>query len=496
MKSDTDSVLEQPSAPREKRAINPWMLVVGAVVGGAVLIVVVLVAVAWLSPRRPLTENERRMPDGTVLKIEAVTSGTVHWCEFEGSSSEPWAFWDRRTDTVRDAASGPTTFENSLELKIWMARRAERSSQLLPLDWWGSSSVVNSLGVEVADFNPRHLHIEPTRVFMVDDKRPFATTRREGEQWLVNSSFPAFRTDSGKFRLRVKNTSGDVVAEFDLNHPSPPPFKDWHADVLPVTKTVEGLAVTLQRFQRLSETDRTDRFRPLLKLLGLEAVITENGLATQDWEFSCRLDDPFGHDVQFGPKDFTGEPAWRLQLGARRQSDAEFPASETWVLADVPLPSKDSVQFRSDTHTLDGVTFKLALIAGPGHVKYSIPAEPIAQPDNNLAQILTIPVFETPASVKRDRDESTMKIDAEVDFPHVTFEITRQSFGGTALMKARNSQGENVATQQYFIDGRWSYFLKTEPDAKSITLLFIVSRGREFEFFVKPPETSEKKPLP
>ena len=236
MKSDTDSVLEQPSAPREKRAINPWLLVVGAVVGGAVLIVVVLVAVAWLSPRRPLSENERRMPDGTVLKIEAVTSGNTHWCEFEGSSSEPWAFWDRRTETVRDSATEPVAFGNSLELKIWMARRAERSSQLLPFDWWGSSSVVNSLGVEVADFNPRHLHIEPTRVFMVDDKRPFPATRREGEQWLVNSSFPAFRTDSGKFRLRVKNASGVVVAEFDLNHPSPPPFKDWHADVLPVTK--------------------------------------------------------------------------------------------------------------------------------------------------------------------------------------------------------------------------------------------------------------------
>lgn len=41
-----------------------------------------------------------------------------------------------------------------------------------------------------------------------------------------------------------------------------------------------------------------------------------------------------------------------------------------------------------------------------------------------------------------------------------------------------------------------SYFFKTEPDAKSLTLSVIVHKGDEFEFFIKPPELPEDKPMP
>lgn len=41
-----------------------------------------------------------------------------------------------------------------------------------------------------------------------------------------------------------------------------------------------------------------------------------------------------------------------------------------------------------------------------------------------------------------------------------------------------------------------SFFFKTEPDAKFLTLSIIVHKGHEFEFFIKPPELPEDKPMP
>ncbi len=75
MKSDATSVLEQPPAPREKRPLNPWLLVFITIGMFLTLVIIGLPLLALLAPKQSLRDNEFLMPDGKVLRIEAVTWG-------------------------------------------------------------------------------------------------------------------------------------------------------------------------------------------------------------------------------------------------------------------------------------------------------------------------------------------------------------------------------------------------------------------------------------
>ncbi len=332
MKSEPQSVLEQLPAQRAKRSINPWVLIFGTSIGGVVLIAVVLWFLAWMAPEPQLGENERRLPDGSILKIEGVTWGQNHAIVYDYSPSEPWRFWDHRKLPIIDFRNPPPV------LRIWMSHRNGRSGRSLDFDWWGSSTVINSLGVEISDSNPQHRQIGRSGIKESAGRRPFRANHRDGDAWVVSSSFPAFRTDNGRFPLRVKNTSGEVVATFELTHPSPPPVKNWQAEELPATKSDGDLTVTLHRLQRefYSHPDgrklKTWYFSP-------ETTVTENGLPTNDWYFGMSLDNPFGNNFSMlGTTVSAGEPAWRVHLSGYRRENTEFPAAETWTLADVPLP--------------------------------------------------------------------------------------------------------------------------------------------------------------
>ncbi|GDY10395.1 hypothetical protein LBMAG52_38830 [Planctomycetia bacterium] len=52
MKSDATSVLEQPPVPREKRPLNPWLLVLGVSLGFAIFVVSGLLL---LAPKQSLS---------------------------------------------------------------------------------------------------------------------------------------------------------------------------------------------------------------------------------------------------------------------------------------------------------------------------------------------------------------------------------------------------------------------------------------------------------
>lgn len=481
--------LPEQQAARARRTVNPWVLILGGSVGAVAIIVLVLFVVARLTPERPLGDNERLMPDGTVLKIEGVTWGLIHFVSVDCPPAQPWAFWDDRQVQVYDN-------QGIQALKIWMTHRDRRSGRLLNFDWWGTSTVTNSLGVEISDYAPTYF-IAGQFNGMKSSRRPFRANGpdRDGT-WLVNSSFPAFRTDNGKFLLQVKNTSGEVVAKFDLIHPSPPAAKNWQAEELPATKSQGDLMVTLHRLRRDFYSHpgggKTWYFAP-------ETTVTENGLPTNDWYFGMNLQDAFGNDLSRHVNVTTvsaGEPAWKIQLRGWRREDKEFPASETWTLADVPLPERDFLKPLSDAHTVDGVTIKLVAFAGAGNVSYELPI-PATQPSALLTQ--PISAFDSPVNIQSGVDGSPNKIQMEANWPHVVFEVAAENYQHYLLIKARDNLNREVPTQPFtygLSPNLRAFFFKAEPDAKSLTLTFIVRNAREFEFFVKPPEFSEEKPKP
>ena len=101
-------------------------------------------------------------------------------------------------------------------------------------------------------------------------------------------------------------------------------------------------------------------------------------------------------------------------------------------------------------------------------------------------------MFDSSTKIESKRNGSTATSTVEVNWPHLTLEATGLTPLHRLYLLAKDDQGRDVPTQQSYHYGELqSFFFKTEPDAKSLTLSIIVHKGREFEFFIKPPELPE-----
>lgn len=488
MKSDTTSTPEQPPAPREKRSINPWLLIFGTAIGVVMLIAAVLFVVARLTPEQPLDDNERLMPDGSVLKIEAVQWGGFDSLAFSYSPSSriSWVTSDPIAVALNGGSGGDV-------LRIWMSRRDLRSGRSLDFDWWATSLAVNSLGQETADYQPRLFQINREQRDSRLGNRPFHADRLHFDTWVVSSSFPVFRTDEGRFQLKVKNTVGEVVATFDLTHPSPPQLQDWQAEELPATKTDRELSITLQQLRPVPPPHARNELGVKRWYFEPEYTLTENGQPTAAWNVEYGIADSFGELIPYaGLFDWTHHPTWRVSLVAYRKENSDFPASDTWSVGDVTLPSADTVVPLKDERTIDGATVRLVAIAGPGKTSYPVASSTFPFPDHqnppNSAK-----VFDTQAEVRSEVSGSTEINHVEARWPHIAYRMSHQGNSvNVVLLKARDDQDREVPTQQFAS----CFFFKTEPDAKSLKLTVIVHRWRTVQFFIKPPDLPEDKPRP
>ena len=77
MKSDAMPVPGQHPVSDKKQPLNPWLLVFITVGMFLTLVIIGLPLLALLAPKQTLRANEVQMPDGKVLRIEAVTWGKV-----------------------------------------------------------------------------------------------------------------------------------------------------------------------------------------------------------------------------------------------------------------------------------------------------------------------------------------------------------------------------------------------------------------------------------
>lgn len=172
-----------------------------------------------------LAPNERRLPDGSILKIEKLTWGTTHELAF----SQPVPLSNAREQhELRH-------YGHEEELVIWMSRRRRFRERALDFDWWHSSSVVDAAGVEISD---RGAEIEEIGRWNSarGGPRPLIANRDNYHAWVARSSFPGFTTRRGCFRLNVINTSGTVVATFELKHPRPTRTLAPSATAVPLAK--------------------------------------------------------------------------------------------------------------------------------------------------------------------------------------------------------------------------------------------------------------------
>lgn len=490
MKSDAMSVPEQPSVSREKRPLNPWLLVCGTGCGFMVLVVVGLSALAMLAPKQSLRANEFPMADGKVLRIEAVTWGRNHRLDFEYSSSGPWAFWDRRRMPITHG----TGYD---QLIVWMSCHDGRSGRALDFDWWGSSVAVDANGEEIGDRDPHHRQMGLRGSSFSGGARPFRADRGAYDTWLVSSAFPAFRTNTGRFELRVKNLAGEVVATVPLTHPSPPVIQSWTAEELPATKSNGDVAVTLQRLNAHLSMLINNGVEMMWWYYSPQGTVSVNGQPAPDW-FVNLLDvtDPLGNQQNYGHALSRREAAWKVRVGAFRGQSSKFPAAETWLFPDLPLPEKETASPRTETQTIDGVTVTLVALAGPGKTSYALSTPSLARYGNHSSNSGGS-AFGSSTKIESKLAGSTATSTVEANWPHLTLESNGLTQLHRLYLLAKDDQGRDVPTQlSHNYAELQTFFFKTEPDAKSLTLSIIVHKGHEFEFFVKPPEHPEDKPMP
>lgn len=490
MKSDATSVLEHPPAPREKRSLNPWLLVFITIGMFLTLVIVGLSLLALLAPNQSLRANEFLMPDGKILRIEGVTWGKTHRLDFEYSPAGPWEFWDRRRM--------PITHGHGIDqLTVWMTCHDAKSGRSLDFDWWSGSVAIDTHGDEIPDDNPQLWQMGSRGTSGGGGSRPFRADRTSYNTWLVFSSFPSFRTNQGRFKLQLKNLAGDVATTIELTHPSPPAVQTWPAEELPATKVSGDVAVTLKNLRANFHWNTSNGVKKKWWYYSPEATVSVDGQLAGDWYASLlEVTDPLGNQQNYGQSLSIREPTWRVRLAACRAQTSKFSAAETWTLADLPLPDKDTAPPRSDSMTIDGVTVTLVALAGSGKTSYSI-ATPSLAAYGNFSSSSGGSAFGSSTKIESKRNGSTATSTVEANWPHLTFDSTGLTPLHRLYVLAKDDQGRNVETQPtYHYSTLQSYFFKTEPDAKSLTLSIIVHKGREFEFFIKPPELPEDKPMP
>lgn len=490
MKSDATSDPGQHSVPVEKRPLNPWLLVFLSVGMFLTLVIVGLPLLALLAPKQSLRANEFVMSDGKVLRIEGVTWGKNHRLDFEYSPTGPWGFWDRRRQPI-------THGQGVDQLVVWMTCHDAKSGRSLDFDWWSGSVAIDLHGDENPDHSASLWQMGARGTSGGSGSRPFRADRTGYDTWLVFSSFPAFRTDQGRFKLQVKNLAGEVVATVDLKHPSPPAIQSWQAEELPATKTSGDVAVTLNRLRANYHWNMSNGVKQKWWYYSPEATVRVDGQPAADWSVSLlETADPLGNQQHYGQSLSIREPAWKVRLAACRAQTSTFSAAETWNLPDLALPDKDTAPPRSDTKTIDGVSVTLVALAGRGKTTYSIATASLAH-YGNFNSSSGGSAFGTSTKIESKRNGSTATSTVEADWPHLTLDAVGLSPLHRLYVLAKDDQGRSVPTQQsYHYAGLQSYFFKTEPDAKSLTLSIIVHKGREFEFFVKPPELPEDNPMP
>ncbi len=491
MKSDATSVLEQPPVPREKRPLNPWLLVFITFGMFLTFIIVGLLLLAMLGPAHSLRDNEFLMPDGKVLRIEAVTWGTTHRLDFEYSPPGPWGFLDRRQYPI-------TQGMGVNQLMVWMTCHDARTGRSLDFDWWSESVVVDANGDEFADQFPQLWQMGTHSTSSGGGSRPFRADRTAHNTWLVFSYFPAFRTDKGRFKLQLKNLAGEVATTIELTHPSPPTAQNWKAEELPATKTSGDVAVTLKSLQASFHWNTSNGVKRKWWYYSPDATVSENGQLAADWHVSLlEATDPLGNQQNYGQSLSIREPNWKVRLAACRSQTSKFSAAETWTLTDLPLPEKDTAPPRSDSKTIDGVTVALIALAGPGKTSYSIATPGIRKYGNSFNWNTSGSAFGATTKLDLKSSGSTVAQTVEANWPHLSLEATDLTPLHRLYVLAKDDQNRDVPTHQDFNGyGVQIFFFKTEPDAKSLTLSIIVHKGHEFEFFVKPPELPEDKPMP
>lgn len=467
----------------DKKPLNPWLLVMLVAGLFVALVVVVLVIAIWMTPPKiqPIRDNEVEMKDGTILRIEQVSVGPKHVFTHHWSPEGLMSFWDRRSQHV-NYATQPN------EIAIWMTRH-DKSGRPLDFEWWQESVAIDAAGESHSDRRP--VNFAAGRLgTATPGVRPLRADRVKHSSWLVYSSFPKFRVKDGRFRLHVKDTKGDIVAEIDLQYPPAAIVPDWQPEPLPITKSNGNLSVTLKSI-KAEHNEWTHNGRDMRAwTFSSEQTTAWNGEPAPHWEMqSMWLSDALGNSsTGFGGLLSPKEPAWKLRLRMFKTVQSRFEESEKQLVTQFAQPAAAAQTNFTDSIKLNGTQITLASVGGSGKTDYEITAPPSLSGGNSSRSASPSAFgFDCQFAFKSIGGRRWLRVDAP--FPHLVLLANELSSKQRFNVLIADEQGRSIPADGHWLsDGFWLYFFKPEADSRSFQLTAVVHQGFEFEFFVKPPE--------
>ena len=306
--------------------------------------------------------QEVRLSDGSILSLEAVTFGTRH-----------------RRDLGRWRGNGLVAEAETPEdrVVVWMSRHEPRTGRALDFDWWSRCEAVDPHGCRIPDDDAvgRHYWQESGGVAETARRPLISLDRKSTEQIAVHCTLRKFRTAGARFRLRVFDSSGSAVAEFDAPYPDPANHPEWSPEPLPVVRREGDLSLSLTGLTASRATGcpgvETWRLEPTYKL-------SVRGRPTEDWA-AVRLatfSDPLGNVCAQDQCDLCPfEPAWTMRAVVR-PDPARHTRSDVLEVAGLAVPEKGTTNPIGRGSTLHGIPVELASTGGGGNVSYTDPDAP------------------------------------------------------------------------------------------------------------------------
>lgn len=458
----------------ERPARNPWLLVAATVVGVVGVTLVVLTTVAWLfpAPAISLAANECRLNDGSILTIEKVDWGHNHKFSYSREASHWLVFRERRT---LDGSS----FHIDENLGVWMTRRDGRTGQPMDFNWWSECSTEDAFGNEVHELFA-YFSEAGHQLRSSGHSRKSYRPHQRADSWLVYSRLPKFHTAGRKFTLKVKNKSNEVVGTIELEHPSPTPDLGWEVDPVPVTKTDGEVTVTYKGFS-------TDTKNPKSMFSSLDARWGENSADRRFLNYSDQLGREWPTRGRSMDDSIYNERVWKMRVLVHKWPTDAFDSNEAWSLPPIPIPAANTSESLSESRTINGCKVTLEGIGGTGDVSYAVSGDSLRHRGPiGFVKEGTIYSQDQSYRVELKPEGAAGRVTATAPSPHLLLRIEGQAPNQVVYVRMKDDRTRDVFIVPVLHDNL--YLFKPEPDAQSITLTVIVHTGREFEFFVKPPE--------
>ncbi len=469
------------------RHVPPLLLLTFAVLAGSAVLIGAITVLGRLDPPPSLfnlpTVAEATMPDGTILAVHAIREGgTSHDLHFELPTSGGLFGVGRHSQVA-------SFHPHNSRVSIWMTRRHAKTGKSLDFDWWKKSTITDMHGEERQDVSPQRGIYSGWGQSSSSGSRPFPLDTSVDHQGLprlilVASGFLGFR--AGKtFKLKVYNTSDEVVAEFDLPNPVTTPIPEWTPESLPVTKSDGDLSITLKKLTIREHRYNSGEQEQVSWNLIPEISYEQGGQSTTHWYASLSLFDALGNpNLSWSGNISKHESAWKVRATCYRNQSAPFAPNEIIESDWIDVPAKDQsaalgINVKNAAHS-----YELIRALGPGEVTVT---ETVGSgtgnyssnghlDDNKYYELSFKSLGGTAASmtVKSEWPSVMLRGLKWEENQNITHEVFDE-----ASNAVKHSPG-NQFSNYYLI------FFKPAPDLKRVKLKTRIQQARVVEFLVSP----------